>query len=169
MRGACRWKFAGCCSQHLVAVTQFNRDFQRASKRPLTVQEHAYINATIVLQNVDRFRENILEEGSGDDAETDIPINSSKCQVINFATKWWNVFAFGRVDLNRQHVVAAPIDVRRDLKREGRITTEILTQAMSVNTNNCCRHHTVEVDKDTFSAHRRRELEMTTIEGNELI
>src|SRR6185369_4889757 len=142
------------------AIKQLDFHVPRPS---VILQKATHLKPPSRAENVYWFREDILDKRLRNNSQRDIAVDTSERQVVNLAPKRRNVLAFSRINFNRNHVVATPVHKLRQLIRERRIPTAILTQTMTIDMDRRRSHDSTKVNKHSLAINACRQLEMPAI------
>ncbi len=105
---------------------------------------------------------------SGTTRSCDAAIDAAESQVVDVFAKGRNVAALRRVQFHRDHIVAAVLQVRRDLETERRVTALVLVELVPVHGDRGGGHGTGEIQEDAFALPFRQRAEVTPVGGDEL-
>src|SRR5208283_2213942 len=133
------------------------------------LQETIHLKAEIRSEHIFRFGEDVFDKSGGNDTQRDIAVDATEGEVVNLMPERRNVRAFGRVNLNGQHVVGVKIEMRRQFKRERCVSSLVFAEANSIQPNRGSRHYPFEIDEDMPATRWGREFEVTAIHRHEFV
>src|SRR5689334_20843217 len=70
---------------------------------------------------IDGTDEDVVDPGGGNDTQSNFAVDAAEGEVVDHVAKGRNVGALGRVKLYDEDVVAAEVQMRRELERKGRV------------------------------------------------
>src|ERR1051326_6456403 len=161
--------FSRLGSDHTIPVEQRCRQQEWGLIRFTRVEITAHFQLSILAENIDRFRKDVFYESWIDEAKWHIAVNATERQVVDDVSERWNVFTLGGIDFDAEQVVTLPIQMRRQLKRKGRVAAAVLTESLSVDPNSGGRHHAAKVDEDSAPLQLSRQTEVSPVDGDDLV
>ncbi len=133
------------------------------------LQETIHLEAGIRREHILRPGENVFDKSGGNDTQRNFAVDAAEGEVVNLMPERRYVRAFGRVNLNREHVVGVKVEVRRQFKGKRCVSSLVFAEANSIEPNRGSRHYPFEIDEDMPAARRGRKLEMTAIDRHEFV
>src|SRR5262249_50859295 len=94
-------------------IAQLRSQLERSACGLALVKKHAHVDFSVWSKHIRGPCKNVFDEDFRHDAQVHVTVNSAEREVINLAAKRRNVFSFRRMNLDRENVVALPVEVRR--------------------------------------------------------
>ena len=111
----------------------------------------------------------VLEEDLRDDAEGDLAVDAAEGEVVDLVAEGRDVGALGRVDVEREYVVARGIEVVGELEGKGRVAAAILAEFVAVEVDGGGGHDAFEVDEDALAGGGVGDFQLAAVGGDELV
>jgi len=86
----------------------------------------------VCAQYVPGLGEHIFDKCPGHDPQGDLAVDSAEGEVVDLIAKRRNVGALTGVHVDHQHVFAVEIQLRGEVKGEGRVSALVLAEARPV-------------------------------------
>src|ERR1022692_30765 len=112
------------------------------------LQKAVNLHSRIRGEDIFRLGEDVFDESGGNDTQSNFAVDATEGEVVNLMPERRNVRAFGRVNLNGEHVVGVKVEMRRQFKRKRCVSSLVFAEANSIQPNRGSRHYPFEVDED---------------------
>ncbi len=129
----CRgWQWQRSFRNYVIAVEQFDFDRQRIFRGFQMLYETINIDRRALGEHVLRPHEDVLDKRRWYYAERDLAVDAAERKIVNLVSKGWNIGALRGIDIHGEHILAVEVEVGRQFKREGRVSTFVFSEALSV-------------------------------------
>ena len=159
---------SGGPGEGLPAFPELDLERQRAASWLQALEEAVDVEAGTRGQHVLRLREDVLDEGAGNDAQGDLAVDAAEREVVDLVTEGRDVGSLRGVDVDGQDVLAVEVDVGRQIEREGRVAAPVLAEPLAVDPHGGRRHHPLEVDEHVTATRLGRKPETPPVGRDEL-
>ena len=96
------------------------------------LQEAVNLETGFRCEYIFRTREDVFDESRWNDTQPNFPVNAAEGEIVDFIAEGRNVRTFGGIYVDRQHILAGEIEMRRQFKGEWCIPSFIFTQTSAI-------------------------------------
>ena len=166
MKLRCPGHLRGRRLQYRRAVPQFRGERGRAADRTLQIAAHH--NRPLRRQRRHRLGIDVFDKGLRHYAKLHAAVDAAEGQVVDVLTERRDVFALGRIQRHRDHIVSAVFQVRRDLETEGCVAALVLVELVPIHGYRGCGHRTAEIEEDALALPFRQPTKVAPVSGDVL-